>query len=164
MSTLNVMTIATALSERGWKTLARIIDRAHYNVACAQEASDSPELTPACTLSVAHWRPLSGRCDGQVQALCVASRSMTSSNCRIFWPLIRFLSNSGIRFRMVRETVARAMLRRIRSAFSYALYERRQTPSSSAALSRLQPRPFLHNLSSYPVISAIQKVQILHLF
>ncbi|EAB2795974.1 hypothetical protein PQY04_001572 [Salmonella enterica] len=38
MSTLNVMTIATALSERGWKTLARIIDRAHYNVACAQEA------------------------------------------------------------------------------------------------------------------------------
>ncbi|EBI7725067.1 hypothetical protein B6B62_23120 [Salmonella enterica] len=32
------MTIATALSERGRKTLARIIDRAHYNVACAQEA------------------------------------------------------------------------------------------------------------------------------
>ncbi|EHE7768626.1 DUF5431 family protein [Salmonella enterica subsp. enterica serovar Javiana] len=100
----------------------------------------------------------------RIQVLCVASRSMASSNCRIFWPLIRFLSNSGIRFRMVRETVARAMLRRIMSAFSYALYERRQTPSSSAALSRLQPRPFLHNLSSYPVISAIQKVQILHLF
>ncbi|EAA7987354.1 hypothetical protein ACEWQ7_003877 [Salmonella enterica] len=38
MNTFNVMTIATALSERGRKTLARIIDRAHYNVACAQEA------------------------------------------------------------------------------------------------------------------------------
>ena len=35
MNTLNVMTIAT---ERGRKTLTRIIDRAHYNVACAQEA------------------------------------------------------------------------------------------------------------------------------
>ena len=35
MSTLNVMTIATALSERGRKTLARITDRAHYNVAHA---------------------------------------------------------------------------------------------------------------------------------
>ncbi|EAN2420120.1 hypothetical protein C3432_25790 [Citrobacter amalonaticus] len=32
------MTIATALSERGRKTLTRIIDSAHYNVACEQEA------------------------------------------------------------------------------------------------------------------------------
>lgn len=36
---MNRMSInITALSERGLKTLARIIDRAHYHLACSQEA------------------------------------------------------------------------------------------------------------------------------
>ncbi|EEH8381981.1 hypothetical protein G3142_003977 [Salmonella enterica subsp. enterica serovar Montevideo] len=38
MNRLNVTINITALSERGLKTLARIIDRAHYHVACSQEA------------------------------------------------------------------------------------------------------------------------------
>lgn len=38
MNRLNVTINITALSEKGQKALARIIDRAHYNVACAQEA------------------------------------------------------------------------------------------------------------------------------
>ncbi|EAA8757264.1 hypothetical protein DU216_23335 [Salmonella enterica subsp. enterica serovar Sandiego] len=38
MNRLNVTINITALSQRGPKALARIIDRAHYHVACAQEA------------------------------------------------------------------------------------------------------------------------------
>ncbi|EBS5021872.1 hypothetical protein DQ797_07465 [Salmonella enterica subsp. enterica serovar Hvittingfoss] len=38
MNRRNVTINITALSEKGQKALTRIIDRAHYHVACSQEA------------------------------------------------------------------------------------------------------------------------------